>query len=189
LAAFSLKTNGSESSKNMNRKQLEHVIRAGGDVCGDEDLVIIGSQAVLGQFPDAPEALLSSMEVDLFPRNRPERTSDIDGAIGELSPFHTTHGYYAHGVSEETASLPSGWKERLVPISTEQTRGITGWCLEVHDIAVSKLIAAREKDIQFVECLLDRKLIDLDTLAARLDTISVDSRILDRAREWLTAKR
>src|SRR5438105_1460416 len=35
----------------MQRHQLEHIIRAAAGVTGAEELVIIGSQAVLGQFP------------------------------------------------------------------------------------------------------------------------------------------
>ena len=33
----------------------------------------IGSQAILGSFPNAPEILLISMEADVYPKNRPER--------------------------------------------------------------------------------------------------------------------
>jgi hypothetical protein len=41
-------------------------------------------------------------------------------------------------------------RERLIPISNENTRGVTGLCLEVHDLCASKLIAGREKDLEFV---------------------------------------
>lgn len=44
----------------MTRAQLEHVIRAAATISQDDEIVIIGSQAVLGQFPDAPEALTVS---------------------------------------------------------------------------------------------------------------------------------
>ena len=44
----------------MRRSDLEHLIRAAGRIAGERELVIIGSQAVLGQFPDAPVALLMS---------------------------------------------------------------------------------------------------------------------------------
>ena len=65
----------------MRRSDLEHLIRAAGRIAGARELVIIGSQAVLGQFPDAPVALLMSMEVDLYPLARPELADKIDGAI------------------------------------------------------------------------------------------------------------
>jgi hypothetical protein len=41
----------------MNRAALEHILRAAAAVANERDIVVIGSQAVLGQFPDAPEAL------------------------------------------------------------------------------------------------------------------------------------
>jgi len=73
------------------------------------------------QFPDAPESLLQSMEVDIFPKNKPELADLIDASIGELSMFHRTFAYYAHGVGKETAILPKGWEKRLIPINTENT--------------------------------------------------------------------
>ena len=87
----------------MQRSDLEHLIRASGEIAGDNEIIIIGSQAILGQFPDAPARLLASMEADIFPKNKPERADNVDGAIGEGSSFHEVHGYYAQGVGEQTA--------------------------------------------------------------------------------------
>ena len=42
----------------MNRAALEHILRAASAVTNERDIIVIGSQAVLGQFPAAPEALL-----------------------------------------------------------------------------------------------------------------------------------
>jgi hypothetical protein len=128
----------------MNRAALEHILRAAAAVANEREIVVIGSQAVLGQFPHAPQALLAPIDADVFPRHSPDKSLLIDGAIGELSAFHQSFGYYAHGVDDTTATLPSGWVERLVPIHNENTGGATGWCLEVHDLAVSKLVAGRE---------------------------------------------
>ena len=107
----------------MTRSELEHLIRAAGAIAKDREIVVIGSQAVLGEYPDAPPALLVSMEADVFPRDHPQDSILIDGGIGERSIFHETFGYYAHGVDETTATLPEGWRERLVPIRNENTRG------------------------------------------------------------------
>jgi hypothetical protein len=130
----------------LNRSQIEHIIRAAGSITGDDEFIIIGSQAILGQFPDATLFLLQSIEVDLYPKNKYELADLIDGAIGELSAFHQTFGYYAHTVSEKTAVLPGGWKKRLVPIKNKNTHGITGWCLEIYDLAASKYAAGRKRD-------------------------------------------
>ena len=114
----------------MQRPQLEHIIRAAAGITGAQEFVIIGSQAVLGQFPHAPPELLVSIEADLFSLRDPADSDLIDGSIGEGSPFHQTFGYYAHGVGADTAVLPNGWHERLVPVRNENTGGGTGLCLD-----------------------------------------------------------
>ena len=157
----------------MNRAQLEHIIRAAAGNADANDIVVVGSQAILGSFPDAPAELLESMEADVFPRDKPHDSILIDGGIGELSPFHETFGYYAHGVDETTATLPEGWRERLVPIRNENTRGATGWCLEVHDLAVSKLVAGREKDLAFIAALFRHELATPELVRERLAQTSL----------------
>ena len=107
----------------MKRIDLEHIIRAAAEIADDTEIIVIGSQAILGSFPNAPEILLISMEADVYPKNHPERSDLIDGSIGELSPFHDEFGYYAQGVDETTAILPDGWKDRLVLVRNENTRG------------------------------------------------------------------
>ena len=72
----------------MRRSDLEHLIRAAGAISGDSQIVVIGSQSVLGQFPGAPIALLASMEAGVYPRNRPDLADLVDGSIGEGSFFH-----------------------------------------------------------------------------------------------------
>src|SRR5881296_4492829 len=101
----------------------EHSIRAAAAITGAQEFIIIGSQAVLGQFPDAPAELLVSIEADVFTLRNPADADLIDGSIGEGSPFHQTFGYYAHGVAAETAVLPAGWQERLVPVRNPNTGG------------------------------------------------------------------
>ena len=92
----------------MKREHLEHLIRAAAMIAADDEVVIIGSHAILGQFPNAPRELLRSMEADVYPRNHPERADLIDGSMGEGSPFHEAFGYYAQGVGPETATLAPG---------------------------------------------------------------------------------
>jgi len=158
----------------MRRSDLEHLIRAAGRIAGEHELVIIGSQAVLGQFPDAPVVLLRSMEADLYPLSRPDLADKVDGAIGEGSAFHQTHGYYAQGVGPDTATLPRGWQRRLIRIENPNTGGIAGLCLEVHDLAISKYVAGREKDREFTRALARHEMSDKDTLIARLAITSLD---------------
>jgi hypothetical protein len=158
----------------MTRSELEHLLRAAGSVADDKEIVVIGSQSVLGQFPDASVELLASMAADIFPLNRPERADLVDGSIGEGSHFHESFGYYAQGVSERTATLPAGWQERLVAISNQNTSGVTGLCLEVNDHAISKYIAGREKDLLFTRALAKLGLTDQSTLSQRPAGTTID---------------
>jgi hypothetical protein len=155
----------------MKRRDLEHILRAAGAVAEVDHLVIVGSQAILGQYPDAPEELLVSQEADLYPPDAPDKADVIDGSIGEGSLFHEQFGYYAHGVGPETAKLPCHWKQRLVPIRNENTRGVTGWCLHPGDLVISKLLAGRDRDIAFVGGVLRHGLVseeDVQRLFAEL---------------------
>jgi hypothetical protein len=72
----------------VRRADLEHLIRAAASVTGDDELVVIGSQAILGAVPDAGGVLASSMEADMYPKNRLDMADEIDGTLGELSKFH-----------------------------------------------------------------------------------------------------
>ncbi len=157
----------------MKRSELEHAIRAAGDIAADAELIVIGSQAILASFPDAHPDLTQSLEADLYPKNFPERSDLIDGAIGELSPFHHTFGFYVRGVGPETATLPAGWNRRLVRVKNANTGGCTAWCLEPHDLAASKLAAGREQDHDFVHALLRHKYVEPGTLRRRLGKLPV----------------
>ncbi|HSL19502.1 MAG TPA: DUF6036 family nucleotidyltransferase [Methylomirabilota bacterium] len=157
----------------VNRAQLEHVIGAAATIADDDEIVVVGSQSILGQFPDAPAELCRSMEADLWPRNHPDRWELVDGSIGELSPFHETFGYYGQGVGEETVVLPAGWQDRLVRVASPATRGAVGLCLEVHDLVISKLVAEREKDLEFVRAVIAHRLVREETLRERLETAPV----------------
>jgi hypothetical protein len=133
----------------MNRTQLEHIIRAASQISGDTEIVVVGSQAIHAQPMKLPPIAFLSDEADVYPRNHPERADEIDAAIGELSPFHDTHGYYGHGVGPTTAILPLGWEERVIRLANTNTGGATGLCVDVHDLVLSKYAAGREKDIAF----------------------------------------
>lgn len=169
----------------MTRQQLEHIIRAAAGTADVSDIVVIGSQAILGLFPNPPASLTESMEADVFPRDAPQRSLVIDGAIGELSLFHESFGYYAHGVDENTATLPEGWRDRLIKIESPSLQGAIGWCLESNDLAVSKLAAGREKDFHFVRTMVENRLASAETIRQRL---SITPRLAAQARALAMAR-
>ena len=169
----------------MRRAELEHAVRAAAAVSEDDEIVVIGSQAILGQFPEAPPSLLVSREADVYPRNRPERGDEIDGSLGDGSYFDSSYGYYAHAVGPETAIAPAGWEDRLVPIRNENTGGATGWCLEVNDLVLSKCVAGRDRDWEFAEEALRHGLADAEVLRCRVDALPLAAERLDQVRRMI----
>lgn len=155
----------------MNRRQLEHLLVVASRIAERHDIVVIGSQAILGSYEEAdlPVEVTMSREADLAFWDDPDEVlSDrVDGAIGELSAFDRDHGYYAQGVSVTTAKLPTGWEQRLVRYSLSDG-AVTGWCLEPHDLALSKLAAHRAKDKAFVGALIDAGFIETAILEQRV---------------------
>jgi hypothetical protein len=159
----------------VKRDELEHIIRAAARITGGDEIVVIGSQAILGQYPDAPASLLRSLEADVYPRSHPDRAEEIDGAIGDGSQFHATFGYYAHGVGPETAKAPAGWEGRLVRVTVELVRGgtATGWCLEAHDLVLAKCVAGRDRDWDFAKDALGAGVVHLDELGRRIRDLPI----------------
>lgn len=175
----------------MDRGQFEHVIAAAANVVEEDEIVVIGSQAILGARPDAPQSLLRSIEVDLFPKENPGRAIEIDGAIGDGSPFHETYGYYAHGVGPETATAPKGWEERLVvvdiPPRPGSRDGPKAYCLEPHDLVLAKCAAGRERDWEFAKDAVDASIVEKKVLLERIEYLPLPSADRDRIRRHLEA--
>jgi hypothetical protein len=138
----------------MNRQDLEHIIRAAADVTNEYEFIIVGSQSILGPIPYPPEVFKMSAEADIYPRDAEEKSTLIDGVLGEGSEFHTTYGFYAQGVDSTTAKLPMGWETRLHRVQNAGTNDRLGLCLDVIDLFMSKAAANREKDREFNMALL-----------------------------------
>ncbi|MFC1529252.1 DUF6036 family nucleotidyltransferase [Gemmatimonadota bacterium] len=169
----------------MTRAELEHAIRASCDVTDDSEVWVFGSQAILGEHPDAPGTVRQSIEVDIAPRNHPDRVDLIDGALGEYSVFHETYGFYVHGISIESAILPAGWEGRAIPVSGRGIEPATGWCIEGHDLAASKLAASREQDLQFVRTLIIEGLVNTDVLIRRVQSLAIESERIEQLSRWV----
>lgn len=159
----------------MNRLQLAHILRAASSVSNDLDVLVIGSQSILGSFDedDLPAEATASIEADITFLDDPERlkADEVEGAIGELSTFHLNFGYYAEGIHIATAILPAGWRDRLVGWDLRSSEPAHPRFLEPHDLAVSKLAANREKDRAFVDALIRTHLVDVPTLLDRAELL------------------
>jgi len=166
----------------MTRDAFEHAIRAAGAVLGSAEVLVIGSQALHASVERRlPQEALRSVEVDVaaLTGDPDGRLADlIDGSIGEASMFHATFGYYAQGVVSSTAVLPAGWRKRLVRYEAPGTAGVVAWCLEPHDLWVSKAIAGRPKDLEFCRAVLRRGMVQPRLLRQRLAKVRpLDDRV------------
>jgi hypothetical protein len=105
----------------MRREQLEHAIRTACQIIGRLEVIVVGSQSILGTFREdqLPADATMSIEVDILPiaedNQETARLADlIEGVAGEFSPFEELHGFSIDGVDLETSALPAGWRGQLV---------------------------------------------------------------------------
>jgi hypothetical protein len=169
----------------MKKQQVDHVLRAAGRITGEKQFIIIGSQSLHGKYPDIADEILTSFEVDLVASKNADRTEWLN-VIGVDSPFHESFGYYADPVELTTATLPKGWKARLVNLPPGETEGVRGLCLEPHDLAIAKYAAAREKDLIFTRELARRGIVSEERLLTLLDQTRIDEQLRSRIRDQIT---
>jgi hypothetical protein len=176
----------------VTREQLAHVLRAASRIAGRREVIVIGSQAILGSFDDTilPSEAIGSVEADLcfFDDTDDALADQVDGAIGEASTFHGTFGYYAQGVSEGTAVLPPGWEQRLVTYTSPATEPAAGLCLDPHDLVAAKLAAGRSKDFDFVAALLQAGIVDPETASGRVVILPIGHTAMNRLVAWINAQ-
>jgi len=167
----------------MKKADLEHLIRAAAAITGEYELVIVGSQSILGSVDTPPNRLLQSNEADIYPLNNTDLADLIDGSIGEGSIFHEKFQYYAQGVGPETSVLANGWKDRLIKLQNNNTDSKIGYCISASDLAIAKFVAWREKDIDYLKVMAEHHIINRDALInlakdTPLKTIDLDELLL-----------
>jgi hypothetical protein len=137
----------------MRRAEFEHVIAAAAAVAGEQEIVVVGSQAILGSFVDPPQTMLLSMEADIYPLRAPEKAEEIQGSLGDGSCFH-------------------GSLIRVeIPPRVAQASGAIALCLEPHDLVLAKCVAGRQRDWEFAADALAGELVQLDELLDRTDDL------------------
>jgi hypothetical protein len=173
----------------MTRDQLAHVLRAAAAVVEDQEILVVGSQAILASYSeeDLPEVAWMSAEADLaFWDGDQSKPDVVDAFVGETSRFHETFGYYGQGVDLTTAKLPEGWRDRLVRFDVVSASPATATCLEPHDLVIAKLVAHREKDQNFAWALLQAGLVQIEVLHERAAMLTCVVPGVRRAvQEWL----
>jgi hypothetical protein len=157
----------------MQRNKVDHVLRAAASITGHKAFVLIGSAALIARIKGpTPAGMLMTQEVDIYASdvdNVEELSDMIDGSIGQNSPFHTSFGFYADGVSPETAKMPSDWMDRATKYSSPACEGVTAIVPDENDLALAKLVAWREKDIDWLRAGVVHRILSLDVMESRLD--------------------
>lgn len=173
----------------MRPTEFDHVLAAAAEVTGHDEFVAVGSQAILGSYDEAPDAMLESQEADIYPLHDPAAADAIDGALGDGSAFHLAYGYYAHGVGPETAKAPSGWRQRVVrhavPARPGSDRTVVAWCLEPHDLVLAKCVRGQERDWEYAAVAVDGGLVKLDVLLDRVEALPVPEQARRHIRSML----
>lgn len=179
----------------LNRTQLAHVLRSASRIAGDTDVLVVGSQAILGSCAedDLPAEATASMEADVAFLDDVDRAKadEVEGAIGEFSLFHEEFGYYAEGIHLDTVVLPRGWPDRLIRPELPDAEPSQASFLEPHDLVVSKLAAGRPKDLAFARALVRAEFVDLDVLVERILAMpdDVHQSVIDRMIGWTESVR
>lgn len=165
----------------MDRGKLQLIIYEVGRRLQLESFYVIGSAAVFASLPMSTDTVLTrtqDVDVAFGPSGdiaAEELATRVDWLIGEGSDFDIEYGVHGQGVSLDTATFaPAGWTERCIPVEVEGYRGL---CMELHDLAISKYGAGREKDIEFTRVLAAMDAVDYATLVERLPDVRCDSEI------------
>lgn len=163
----------------MNLASLQHLVRSVRTLAEDREVIVLGSASLLASFPelgDASEPLTATYDADLCPQPFDETTAlMIHESLGESGAFHLRHGYHADVLRDSIfETLPPGWRERLVPVP-----GCDGAAsLEPHDLAATKLLVGREKDISLVRHLATTGRLSRQLVEQRLDSIPKAERLI-----------
>jgi hypothetical protein len=151
----------------MRREHFDHLIAAAAQVSGEKEIVVIGSQAILGTVDEPPESMVLSMEADIYPRHNPAKAEEIDASLGDGSPFHGTH------VRVE------------IPPRVHQQAGVVALCVEPCDLVLAKCAAGRDRDWDFARDALQAGLVGIDELIGRIDDLPIDRTDRDHVRQMI----
>jgi hypothetical protein len=178
-------------------EDLQRVVRALAREFETDTVFIIGSQAILMSWTDAPGALRASPEIDAYPANArlweiaegdkgdgiPREASEhIDGLFGSGSTFHRTHGFFIDGTDENTAKLPEGWNSRAIVRRLDvDGRMVKAVAPAPEDLLVSKLARLDDKDKAFVQAYHGSRPLDIALIEQRIAATNLDPTVAARA--------
>ena len=155
----------------MKRWQFFDLIRRVSELTQITEPVIVGSHSLFAVTDFVPAIVDRSLEADfLLGPHGHEVIEMVRDNLGYTSDFYKQHGYFADPLGMAVVSFTPGWQDRLQPLKDDNGQ-VVAKCLEIHDLAVSKLIAGRDKDLIFLCDLLDSRMILMEALMERAETI------------------
>ncbi len=166
----------------MNLAALQHVVQAATALADDCRVVVLGSASLLVSFPrlgDAGMPLETTFDADLCPEPADELVGRmLERALGEDGPFRERHGYHIDVLRTSIfETLPDGWRGRVIPVPD----CLSAVALDPHDLAATKLLVGRQKDLALLQQLVSLGLLDADTTQARLSLIRRDEKQIVRS--------
>jgi hypothetical protein len=163
----------------MNLASLQHLVRSVRTLAVDRQVIVLGSASLLASFPelgDGSEPLVATYDADICPQPFDETTAlMIHESLGESGDFHQRHGYHADVLRDTIfETLPPGWRDRLIPVPDCDK----ALALDPHDLAATKLLVGRDKDIALVRHLAKTDRLSQAMVTQRLETIPKSERLL-----------
>ena len=147
LPASLPRLNGGKFGKLVRSKELYILIRHVSAVAQTAQPIIVGSQSLHAVTSQLPEIVRQSTECDfLFYGDLSAARERVNQTLGVFSDFQQAHGYWADALGLATVVLPPDWEQRLQPLLDEAGE-IVARCVEIHDVAISKFVAGRDKAV------------------------------------------
>lgn len=153
----------------MNLNHIHHVLTEAKKITSHTDYVIIGSLTALGLNVAPPDEMVRSIDVDLYPKDDPDRAGEIAAIIGQGSAFEDEFGYYVDAVSPDLPTLPYNWQERFV---IHDFGNVKALFLELNDAAISKYARGEIRDRIWIQEGLKAGLLSMPTIEYRLRATS-----------------
>ncbi len=128
--------------------------------------LIVGSQAIFAVTDFPPEIVRRSVECDyLLQKDLANLRPILTEKLGIFSDYQQQTGFFA-----DILGLATDWEKRLVELKNNKSETIA-FCVEIHDVAVSKLMAGREKDFEFLLVSFQSDYLKVETFVERAEMI------------------
>jgi hypothetical protein len=145
----------------MNLQEVERLLIEAKALCGHSDFVIVGSLAALGYLACPPDNMVQSLDVDLFIKDDPERTHELNKQLGQGSAFEECWGYYLDPVMPNLPSFPLDWEHRMI---VKEFASVRAHFVCPEDVAVSKYMRGEIRDQRWLKEGLRIGLLNLDII-------------------------